>query len=62
MKIRSEYTILAECIERGIELGYNRAYKYADNPSPTTFKNAIYDAVTTEISEYFTFDNEESFE
>ena len=62
MKIRSEYAILSECIERGVELGFNRAHKHDDAPGSDVIKNAIYDAVTSEISEYFTFDNEEKFE
>ena len=62
MKIRSEYAILSECIERGVEFGYARAHKYEDNPGSGTLKTAIYEAVTNEISEYFYFDNEENIE
>jgi len=60
MKIKSEYTILSECIERGIEMGFNRAHKHNDNPGDHEIKTQVYDAVTSEIAEYFTF--EENYE
>jgi hypothetical protein len=56
MKIRSEYAILSECIDRGINLGWNRAHKHVEDPSEEVIKNAIYDAVTSEITEYFSFE------
>lgn len=58
MKIKSEYTIFEECVERGINLGYTRAHKYTDEPSPNTIKDEILQAVTFEVSEYFLFDEE----
>ena len=60
MKIKSEYTILSECIERGIDYGYARAYKHVDDPSELEIKKEIYNAITNEICEYFSF--EENYE
>ena len=60
MKIKSEYSILSECITRGIDYGYSRAYKHTDKPSEETIKNEIYNAVTNEVCEYFSF--EENYE
>jgi hypothetical protein len=56
MKIRSEYTILTECIWGGINLGWNHAHKHVEDPSEEIIKKAIYDAVTSEIAEYFSFE------
>lgn len=58
MKIKSEYAILAECVERGVEIGYARAFKHADNPDPLLLRQAIYGSVLSEVSEYFSFDDE----
>ena len=55
MKVR-EYIVMAECIERGVEYGYARAYKHDDNPSEEVIKEAIAQAVQNEICEYFIFD------
>jgi len=55
MKVR-EYIVMAECIERGVDLGYHRAHKHDDNPSEDTIKEAIALAVQNEICEYFIFD------
>ena len=29
----NEYKILEECVERGVDYGYQRAFKHTDNPS-----------------------------
>lgn len=58
MRIKSEYTILSECIERGIELGFNRAHKHNDNPGSQEIKTQIYHAVTSEITDYFAFEED----
>ncbi len=55
MKVR-EYIVMAECIERGVDLGYHRAYKHVDSPSEDAIKEAIALAVQNEICEYFIFD------
>lgn len=58
MKIKSEYNLLADCVERGVLLGYNRAYKHTDAPSESGMQQAIADAIMLEISEMFIFDKE----
>ena len=58
MKIKSEYNLIADCVERGVLLGYNRAYKHTDVPSESGMQQAIADAIMLEISEMFIFDKE----
>ena len=54
MKVK-EYTVLMDCVERGITIGINRSHKYSDNPSDDEIKSALIDAVLLEICEYFDF-------
>jgi hypothetical protein len=53
-----EYTVLTDCVERGVAFGMARAYKHNDTPSPEYINSQIVDAVLVEISEYFNFDDE----
>ena len=57
MKVRTSI-VLDDCIEQGIELGWNRAHKHVDNPSPSDIKLHIERAIDEAVSEYFTFDDE----
>lgn len=41
MKIRSEYNLICDCIERGVEIGYYRAYKHTDNTGEEMIKHEI---------------------
>ena len=50
-----EYTVLTDCVERGVAFGMARAYKHSDTPSPDHINSQIVDAVLVEISEYFNF-------
>ena len=61
MKVK-EYNVLVDCIERGIGMGMNRAYKHSETPTRAYIEEQIADAVLLEISEYFTFDNETTVE
>jgi len=54
MKVK-EYTVLMDCVERGITMGINRSHKYNDNPSDEEIKSVLIDAVLLEICEYFDF-------
>ena len=56
MKVK-ERAIFADCIERGISYGWNRAHKHTDTPSELTIKNAIYDGIMLMVDECFTFDD-----
>ena len=53
-----EYTVLTDCVERGVAFGMARAYKHSDTPTPDYIKQQIEDAVMLEIGEYFNFDDE----
>jgi len=57
MKVK-EYTVLVDCVERGVTFGMARAYKHTDTPTPDSIKQQIADAVLLEICEYFDFDSE----
>jgi hypothetical protein len=53
-----EYTVLTDCVERGVAFGMARAYKHSDTPTPEYINGQIIDAVLVEISEYFNFKDE----
>jgi hypothetical protein len=53
-----EYSVLVDCVERGVVMGWNRAYKHSDTPTTSYVHEQIADAVLLEISEYFTFNND----
>jgi hypothetical protein len=53
-----EYTVLTDCVERGVAVGMARAYKHTDTPALDYIKRQIEDAVLLEICEYFDFDDE----
>lgn len=53
----NEYKILSEAVEEGVSYGYQRAFKYSDNPTHDAIQAAIVDAVMTEICQYFLFED-----
>jgi hypothetical protein len=53
-----EYTVLTDCVERGVAFGMSRAYKHSDTPTLDYIKRQIEDAVLVEICEYFNFNDE----
>ncbi len=57
MRVRT-WTVLSDCVEDGIGYGWQRAHKHTDKPDEDALKEAIYDAVTGEISQYFSFDDQ----
>lgn len=50
--------LIENCVEVGIERGWNVAHKHVDNPLPNEIKDFISDKIMEEIYEYFTFDEE----
>ena len=47
------YPVLEMCLENGITLGYNRAFKHNDHPSIDVIKESIHNAISDEIYEWF---------
>ena len=50
------FRLLEQCIENGIELGLNRAYKHSDGmPSKQAIVEQVYQATLQELCEWFHF-------
>jgi hypothetical protein len=58
MKVKV-YNLISECIERGVEHGYNRAHKHVENPDKISIVDNIHREIMNELCEYFDFNNEE---
>jgi len=52
------YRVIDDAIDRAVRYGYNRAHKYADNPSEDLTIQEIHRAVMNELCEILNFDNE----
>ena len=52
-----EYNLMAQCVETGVMLGWNRAHKHSDNPEPHFIHSQIEQAVLNEICEWFDFED-----
>lgn len=53
------YSILSSAIEDGISQGYKYAFKHTDSPCESMIVHHIRDAILSEISEYFVFDEDD---
>lgn len=53
------YPVLEMCINAGVNLGYNRAFKHNPDPTQDDIKTCINEAITNEIYEWFDFEDEE---
>lgn len=53
------YKVLEDCVEKGVNYGFMRAHKHSDNPSEDYIKEQLAYYVMLEISEYFTFDDDD---
>lgn len=51
-----EYTLLTECVERGVSYGWSRAHKHMNNPPCDNIRIAIEEAVLSDICEHFDFE------
>ncbi len=52
-----EYNLIAQCVENGVMLGWNRAHKHIDDPDPQHIREQIERAVLSEICEWFDFED-----
>jgi hypothetical protein len=50
------YKIISDCVERGIDFGWNRAHKYTDIPDESLIKQEVEKYIMLEICENFKFD------
>lgn len=53
MMIPRTVPVLEMAIESGVSLGYARAHKHDDNPSPQRIRELICESVMTELYEWF---------
>lgn len=51
------YSVLEDCIETGIDGGFNKAHKHTDNPTEQQLKEEILRYIMLQISEKFVFDD-----
>lgn len=58
MKART-YSILSRAIEDGIRNGWTRSHKHTDNPDKESIVSNIQDCIMLEITENFSFDEDE---
>jgi len=54
LRVRA-YPVLAECVERGVAYGYQRAHKHTDAPTADDVREQIERAVLNEICDAFEF-------
>lgn len=52
--------LLEQCIETGINRGWDRAWKHNDNPSAAIVSERIREAIWLELHEWFDFDGDET--
>jgi hypothetical protein len=62
----NDFKVLDDCIEKGIDYGFMRFYKYHDfeisNEQELSLKQQIQEGVLNQICEYFNFDNNDGQE
>ena len=51
------YAVLEECIEMGINGGWNKAHKHTDNPTEEQIKEELLRYIMLQICEKFEFDD-----
>lgn len=52
------YNLLMRCVEDGVLLGVNSAYKHTDNPTREQLCHSIENSIINEICEWFHFDDD----
>lgn len=58
MKVKSEYSLLSECVDRGIKIGYDKYQNSGDRQTEQNFYDYLSSNIMSEIAERFVFDNE----
>lgn len=51
------HQLLETCIIDGVTIGHNRAYKHNDAPNIEEINEAIFNAIMSEIYEWFDFES-----
>ena len=54
--------LIEQCVEDGIILGWNRAHKHTDDPSPNFVQEQISYSIMGEIHEWFKFEEIEEID
>lgn len=54
------YPMLCQCVETGLQLGWNRAHKHTENPTEQQILNEMENAIMNEICEWFDFGDNDS--
>jgi hypothetical protein len=54
------YEVLMMCLENGLLSGWNRAHKHNTSPARDTIIAAQWEAVRTELFEWFDFEREDN--
>jgi len=52
------YSIVSDAVDAGVQYGYNRAHKHTDTPDADHIKQAIMNAVMSELSDIIDWGNE----
>lgn len=52
------YRVLNDCVESGIEGGWNKAHKHTNTPTEHEIKTQIEHYIMLQLSDYFKFDDE----
>jgi hypothetical protein len=55
----NEYMVMVMCVDKGVQMGWERAHKHEKNPDPNHVQDCINDAVLAEINEWFIFNDGE---
>lgn len=58
MRVKT-YAVLQRALEEGYRLGWNRAHKHTDTPSPELIEENVLREIGNAIDEVFHFDNDE---
>lgn len=52
------YPVLARAVEEGTAIGWARAHQYVDSPSPESIRDAVAQAILSELCDVLMFDED----